>query len=394
MLITARRLAGLAIFAFLAYLVVLGAALSRRSTFWRYVGGGVGALIFFGLLACSIYAVCFGPRLRSQAINPNLRNTVLIALIAIGLFAGLYSGQWWQARKNLILELSEESVAQVPYPGVAVLQMTEWSAQANLQAGDSNCFVGVYSNSSSECSELGSINVDDAGSCNCSSMWTTAVIEKFEYMNSTYRYLDFRPSSIMTCTRPTTLLLLQTYFDYDLSAAEQTNLYQPSPGLSIALYDPRLNFTDALSAGYTRLVDINALGSTSINMNLRYRKTYEGLQAYDYQLELSSAPALNLVCNTANDKVEYRSPCTTSLLIHIPSFQQLLSDEKPSYSWTDVVVEAGAWFSFVQIFAWLASFLAFDEGPEEDAHAHAHAHARNDDDYQEHGADLPILGRP
>jgi hypothetical protein len=56
------------------------------------------------------------------------------------------------------------------------------------------------------------------------------------------------------------------------SKANADNGYTPSPGLSLAIYDPSLNLSYALNNGYTRMVDINASGMTSINLGLRVRR--------------------------------------------------------------------------------------------------------------------------
>ena len=55
-----------------------------------------------------------------------------------------------------------------------------------------------------------------------------------------------------------------------------------SPSLWLAVYDPKLNLTDAVKMGYTRMVLISANGDNAINLGLTYRQAPTYPPAYDY----------------------------------------------------------------------------------------------------------------
>jgi hypothetical protein len=245
------------------------------------------------------------------------------------------------------------------FPSVALFQQNGWAVQANLHAGYSECFIGYYNKAAPNCTDMDPNAVDSSGTCRCANLWSNTIREDFSYHNSSYRYLEFRTDEKLMCTRPTTLLLLQAFFDYNLDEAEAENDFQPSPLLSIAVFDSRLNLTYALEHNYTHMLDIPALGSTSIDLGLRYRKYLDGSAAYDYQYTLSSAPAFDLPCNTSPGGNNSRA-CTTSLLIRIPSFQRTIIEERRGISWSGIVVEAGAWFSLVQVVSWIFSGSALN----------------------------------
>jgi hypothetical protein len=50
------------------------------------------------------------------------------------------------------------------------------------------------------------------------------------------------------------------------------------PASPLAIYDPSLNLSYALKNSYTRMVDINASGMTSINLGLRVRRDVNGVE--------------------------------------------------------------------------------------------------------------------
>jgi hypothetical protein len=90
-----------------------------------------------------------------------------------------------------------------------------------------------------------------------------------------------------------------------------------SPSLWIAIYDPTLNFTDALANGYTRMVLINANGMTAINLGLNRRQAPNTSPAYDYQLSVSTIPAASVDCAAGST-----TRCHISLFLQFPSFDR------------------------------------------------------------------------
>ena len=256
--------------------------------------------------------------------------------------------------------MRQDVVDEAQYPAVVLFQESGWWAQVNLRVGGSKCFINRYDDASLNCTELGPHAIDNSNSCNCANLWSEQVTENFPYRNRTYRYLEFRTNQTMTCTRPTTLLWLEAFFDYDADKADSKEGFMPSPGLSLAIFDPALSLSDALESNYTRMIDINALGSTSINLDLFYRINLDATAAYDYKLTISSTPSLNLVCNTGSNGTNYSGPCATRILLRISSFHRTILEEKKGISWSKIANSAGAWYSLIQFFSWVLSGAALD----------------------------------
>ncbi|KAL2049873.1 hypothetical protein ABVK25_009857 [Lepraria finkii] len=84
------------------------------------------------------------------------------------------------------------------------------------------------------------------------------------------------------------------------AALLKTSSQAQNPSLYMAIYDPSLNFTDALQTGYTRMVLINANGDKSINLGLRYLQNDGYPPTYDYSEYSPQSIPLNFG-NTVND---------------------------------------------------------------------------------------------
>lgn len=98
----------------------------------------------------------------------------------------------------------------------------------------------------------------------------------------------------------------------------------------------------ALEEDLTQLIDINALGVSSINLAIEDRRN-GSQQAYYYNPSVTSIPAMNIVCDTSNGTSNEIEPCTTFLYIRIPGnkrtvirYERVLdwSVSLPSYAYT------------------------------------------------------------
>lgn len=107
-----------------------------------------------------------------------------------------------------------------------------------------------------------------------------------------------------------------------------------SPSLWIAIYDPTLNLQEALENGYTRMILVNANGMTAINLGLNYRQVFNASPAYDYDLSISTIPAMTLVCDLGSTTQPASGPCHISLFLQIPSFTRQMSLMSYAMSWT------------------------------------------------------------
>jgi hypothetical protein len=105
-----------------------------------------------------------------------------------------------------------------------------------------------------------------------------------------------------------------------------------NPSLYLAIYDSDLGMLEALEKGYTRMILINAIGVTGINLGLKYRQAIDSEPAYDYDLSMSTVPSMELACDTSS-KASSSYPCHASLFIQIPTFDRKIVHQSRSLTW-------------------------------------------------------------
>ena len=125
------------------------------------------------------------------------------------------------------------------------------------------------------------------------------------------------------------------------------------------MHDPTITLSRALALSRTRLVDIDASAVTSINVGLRQYVSLDGTAVYDYDLNISPRTARDLVCNTGNGGRDFQQMCATTLQVRVPAHLRTRVCERRDFTWTKIVVEAGAWLSFAQVLGWAVSGAAF-----------------------------------
>lgn len=129
-----------------------------------------------------------------------------------------------------------------------------------------------------------------------------------------------------------------------------------SPSLYVAIHDPTLLLQQALEANYTRLVLVNANGMTSINLGLSSREVLGQAPAYDYQLSISTIPAMDLPCGVGKPG---SWPCFIDIIFQFPTFDTKLSRYKFVLETVELVGYIGSWFTLAQLFGWIASGLSY-----------------------------------
>ncbi|KAL9605738.1 MAG: hypothetical protein Q9179_001085 [Wetmoreana sp. 5 TL-2023] len=223
------------------------------------------------------------------------------------------------------------STDEVQFPAIALFQNSNWTSQATLRPKSQKCFLGWLKEDAVFCDDLPSEQLIPGQSCNCKAGWTNDVIEGFEWQNTTYRYVSWRPTPKLIDRVPTYLMTLQAFFTYNTSQSLADSSATQSPSLWLAIYDPQLNLTDALEKGYTRMVLIAANGDNAINLGLTYRQAPNYPPAYDYDVSLSSNQNLDIVCDTSPGK--YIQPCFVTLFIQIPTFDRRVIMQRPVMRW-------------------------------------------------------------
>jgi hypothetical protein len=114
----------------------------------------------------------------------------------------------------------------------------------------------------------------------------------------------------------------------------QTKSTVPSPGLYLAIFDQKFELQEAIDLDQTRLIDINALGTSSINLEVEYRTNGTQNNFY-YHPTITSIPDMGIVCNTsARDPSETAfEPCTTFLYLRIPGTTRVDVQVQNALNW-------------------------------------------------------------
>ena len=76
------------------------------------------------------------------------------------------------------------------------------------------------------------------------------------------------------------------------------------------------------------MIDINALGVSSINLNVVLRKRKKGAEYFLYEPAVTSIPAMSLTCDTADNGKNYEESCTTFLYLRIPGTERTVVEDK------------------------------------------------------------------
>ncbi|KAI1214344.1 uncharacterized protein F4807DRAFT_455984 [Annulohypoxylon truncatum] len=321
-------------------------------------------IIISSMLVALVIFLCFLDILNRRRYNPrdgvpvyarNLGNTVstsIVTLIAIPL---LYMYAWYPALNQDVITTTKDTVDHAYFPSITLLQRDDWTSQGILDVSRARpkCFVGWAGENAPNCGLSDSQSLP----CRCEDRWEES-IENFTWHGTKYRTLTLVSSEALLCTVPTTLMLAQAFLWYDSSKAINDSSRLLSPSLWLAVYDPTLSLSEALENDYTRPILVNANGMVEVNLGLNYRQVRGRAPAYDYDISLSTIPALDMLCNIGSDSEPATEPCFLSLWLQFPTFERQVSTQGYAMSWVDVVASAGSWLSLFQIISWILSGLA------------------------------------
>ncbi|KAI1135791.1 hypothetical protein F5Y05DRAFT_421172 [Hypoxylon sp. FL0543] len=285
----------------------------------------------------------------------NLGNTVLTSIITLIAIPLLYQYVWYPGLNTDVITTTKDTVDQAYFPSITLFQREDWTSQGTLDVSPSRpkCFIGWADEDAPNCRLSRSQDLP----CRCEDRWEES-IGNFTWGGTRYRTLSLVSSEALLCTKPTTLMLAQAFLWYDSSKAINDSSRLLSPSLWVAVYDPTLTFEQALENDYTRLILVNANGMIAVNLGLNYRQVRGKRPAYDYDLSLSTVPALDMRCDIGSDTRAPTGPCFISLWLQFPTFERQVSTQSYATSWSDVVGSAGSWLSLFQIISWIVSGLA------------------------------------
>lgn len=128
----------------------------------------------------------------------------------------------------------------------------------------------------------------------------------------------------------------------------------PHPSLYLVLHDPSIDLQAALNSSLAQPIDIDALGTSSINLGVVQRKAWRKQPAFSYFPTVTSIPAADISCDLANNSINYVEPCTAFLEIRIPGTEVTIKEDVPSLT-----------FSVSEIWrcVLICYLLTADEGP-------------------------------
>ncbi|KAI0901157.1 hypothetical protein F4806DRAFT_183142 [Annulohypoxylon nitens] len=287
----------------------------------------------------------------------NLGNTVATSIVTLIAIPLLYLYSWYPGLNQDVITTTKDTVDHAYFPSITLLQRQNWTSQGILDVSRAppKCFVGWADPDAQNCELSNSQNE----SCRCEDRWEKS-IQDFEWQGVQYRTLTLVSSEALLCTVPTKLMLAQAFLWYDSSKALNDSSRLLSPSLSIAVYDPTLSLRQALENDYTRPILVNANGMVAVNLGLNYRQTRGKAPAYDYDVSLSTIPAVDMLCDRGSDTTPSTGPCFLSLWLQFPTFERQVSTQGYAMEWPDVVASAGSWLSLFQIISWILSGLALN----------------------------------
>lgn len=99
------------------------------------------------------------------------------------------------------------------------------------------------------------------------------------------------------------------------------------------MYDPTLSLRQALENDYTRPILVNANGMVAVNLGLNYRQARGKAPAYDYDVSLSTIPAVDMLCDVGSDTTPSTGPCFLSLWLQFPTFERQVSTQGYAMEW-------------------------------------------------------------
>ena len=106
---------------------------------------------------------------------------------------------------------------EVQFPAIALLQNSNWTSQATLRPKSMKCYLGWMKADALPCDLMEPSQLKAGQSCDCKSSWNDDVIEGFDWQNTTYRYLSWRPTPALVDQVPTYLMTLQAFFTCETS---------------------------------------------------------------------------------------------------------------------------------------------------------------------------------
>ncbi|KIW01023.1 uncharacterized protein PV09_07539 [Verruconis gallopava] len=289
----------------------------------------------------------------------NLGNTVLSLVLSMVILTFAYWCKWHVALNRTVLFTQEETVASARFPSVAFFQRVDWSSQAILTREPAKCGLGWIETDGKNCTNDGT---ETPIPCRCDDNFSPGDVGNFTWQGVKYRYLDLATPSSHMCVNEGTEMIVQVFFYYNTNKAANDSSERPSPSLYIAIYDASLDLREALEKNFTRLMLFQANGQTAINLALRYREAVDGTKAYDYTLTISTVPAQTIQCEWDGVSALPDYKCFASVHLQFPSFDRIAISRGQDMSWSDVVMEAGGFMSFIILLSWAVSGLAFLSG--------------------------------
>ncbi|KAB5578653.1 hypothetical protein GE09DRAFT_1184188 [Coniochaeta sp. 2T2.1] len=280
-------------------------------------------------------------------------NTVFVAAMIAFIPLLLHMFLWGKALNKTVIETSLARYDRLGFPALALLEQPNWSSTGHISpVKKPKCFMGPYAENLPPCQS----EADVMSGCSCSSNWRVP-LKRLAWA----KYAGTRTNTRRDCHLQraaadrtgflffSNIMLPSTSDRAQQAQQDRGELLKPSLGL--ALWDPRLELSQALELGVAHMQNINANALTEVNLDPQLRQTAAGSDAFVFDHArpgISSVPAQGLQCDTSGDGSSFVDFCQTSIFLQFQAFEVNVVGFRNVMVWT--------------IVAWILSGLALHAG--------------------------------
>ncbi|KAF2106810.1 hypothetical protein BDV96DRAFT_327056 [Lophiotrema nucula] len=212
----------------------------------------------------------------------------------------LYVRVWYPGLNTETSQFNTESMTMFHYPGMLFLQEIGARYQATLLDDQQwFCYPGAINDTAPTCSSMSEDDVLATDS------WDQQVYPHFTGTDNK-RAIYFKPKPNLAMRSPNQFLTLGVNWNYSSSEVDDHTLGYPN--LWLIVYDQATDPAAAYFTGDGQMALFNANGVTTIGMEISYVHQADGTYHYQYDVNITTSPYFNLVCDVDGDLTTYE-PC-------------------------------------------------------------------------------------
>ncbi|CAK3875585.1 Hypothetical predicted protein [Lecanosticta acicola] len=293
---------------------------------------------------------------RKQVVyNSNLINSILTSVLTMAMCLILYPLAWYPSLNRETLRQEVQDMEQMPLPAVAWISIMERYDSAQLlnyphPKGILTDITGGWDDTLTPCLDQDVEHILGNHYCNCSDMFTGVMRAPLPNHTGGVSYQVFLPSPEMVVNTTNATVALQVFSSHNTSTVPK-GWPVPGPTYLLMIYDQSLPFRDAFTKGYATVMQISMLGSSRIIVSPKWRVGWNRESYYYFDVESTSTPYLNDVCDVKTD----RYWCYTTVTVQFSDMTRTVMRRLKAASPGDVFAQVGGYFALVQFLCWLFS---------------------------------------